>query len=400
MTDQDKYLKTYATEWDNNLSLDFPETNNISNSTTAPAHELLVWKGNKLTNKFLRTKTPEERDEIAKDVFNYLLKCNFDSYRITDKRMLNDWQNIQKFKLSPITKNGETHIKNMSHTGSKVYRYFFPNLMKLKNGNKMSVYECLTDKKILWKIVRNRVGNTLIFAEKNGEIPRQYPMSLSCLNMFVQGAKASGHASIGSQFKPVVAKAIYEKFVKDGDNVLDYSAGYGARLLGLAATGKKTRYCAYEPCTETYNGLINMAKYFDFNVEIKKCGSEEELFDTKFDFTFSSPPYFTQETYCNEMTQCYNKYPNYDDFMKHYWGQTVKNIKQMLKPDAIFGVNVGNGSNDFMKKLTEDFKKTIDEAGFKLIDTWYLDTPRSHLTSKRQTQITMKPEGIYFYKVN
>jgi len=395
----DTYLPTTAGKWNSKIPLDFPQTTNISTSFTAPAHEILMWRGDKLTNKYLRTKTPVERDEIAKDVFNYLLKCNFDSYRIPEKRMLNDWENIKDFAAATEIINGETHVKNMGNSGSKVYKYFFPNLMKLKNGKKLSVYECLKDKETLWKIVRNRVGNTLIYAEKKGETARQYPMTLTCLNMFIQGAKASGQASIGSQFKPGVAKAIYERFVKDGDVVLDYSCGYGARLLGLASLGKKVKYCGYEPCTETYSGLIKMSKYFEFDIDIKKCGSEEELFEDKFDFAFSSPPYFDQETYSTEATQCYNKYTAYDDFMEKYWRKTVKNIKQMLKPNAIFGVNAGNSSNEFMQKITTDFKKTIEDEGFGLVEAWCLDTPRSHLTSKRSTQVTMKPEGIYFYRL-
>ena len=358
----------------------------------------IVWCGNKLTNKFLRTKTPEERDEIAKDLFNYFLKVDFNSYGTDFKKVGKDWENLKAHNLTITEKDGISYADNIASTGNKIYRTFFPNLMKLKNGNKKSVYECLTDPQTLWKIIRNRVGNTLIYAEKKGETPKQYPMTTT-KNMMVQGSKASGLASHGSQFKPLLAKAIYNKFVKDGDNVLDYSAGYGARLMGLWATGKSAKYYAYEPCPETYAGLNKMKQHFGLFADIKKCGSEEELFDVKFDFVFSSPPYFDQETYTDDTNQAYNKFPKYEDFMEKYWRKTVQNIKLQLKPNAIFGINIGNSSNEKMIQIRKDFLEIIENEGFIMSEEWVMRTARSHLTNKRKTSNTIKEENIYFYKL-
>jgi len=395
---KDDCLKTHKTKWDSSIPLDFPQTTNISTAINAPPNEVLVWKTHKLTRYFLSTQTPEERDEIAKDVLNYLTQCDLTNFRVPRDKVKKDLENLKGKSLKLELKDGKTYVPNIVSTGNKAYRYFFPNLMRLKNGKKMSVYDCLNDRETLWKIIRNRVGNTMLYSHDDSP-PRQYPFNLTSLNMFLQGSKSSGYASHGSQFKPILAKAIYDKFVREGDKVLDYSAGYGSRLLGLWAIGKKNKYYAYEPCVETYNGLVGMAKYLNFPISIKKCGSEEELFDEQFDFAFSSPPYFDVETYdANDPKQAANKFPEYEDFLEGYWRKTVKNIKSMLGPDAVFGVNVGNGSNKKMAQLTQDFKRIVDEEGFVLVDEWVMKTSKSHLSGKRASGEIIKEEGVYFYK--
>lgn len=395
----DDFLKTHITPWDTNIPLDFPQTNNISNAIDADADELIVWRGHNLDVQYLSTQTPEQRDEIAKDVFNYLRKFDFSSYRVNIKKMERDWNNLKKTNILIEEKNTKKYISNIASTGNKVYRYFFPNLMKLKNGTKYSIYECLTNPEILWKIIRNRTGNTFLYTWDRSKPARQYPFNLTCLNMFIQGAKSTGLASHGSQFKPALAKAIYSNFVKEGDNVLDYSAGYGSRLLGFwAANIKDSKYYAYEPNTETYNGLVNMSNYFGLPASIKKCGSEEELFDVKFDFVMSSPPYFDQETYSVEESQAYIKNPKYEDFMENYWRKTVQNIKTMMKDNAVFGINIGNESNAFMIKIKNDFTRIIEEEGFVLFEEWIMKTSKSHLSNKRGTNNNIKEEGIYFYR--
>ena len=238
-----------------------------------------------------------------------------------------DFNNLVRGQVSF---NGDAII-NISGVGSKIYRYFFPNMLKVK-GYKTSIYNAINDEKILNKIISNRL-NKDVLNHYSGNITK---------NMIIQGAKASGCAFSTSQFKPLIAKHIYNEYVKDGDKILDYSCGFGGRLLGLIATDKKVQYFGYEPNKETHDGLFNMARYFDFPINIKMCGSEEEIFEDKFDFIFSSPPYFDTERYSDDSTQCYNNYPEYNEWLEKYWGKTISNIKQMVNPNSIFAINVGN----------------------------------------------------------
>lgn len=396
--DQNSNLKPVKKIWIGELN--FPQTNNISNDiNTLMYNEHLIWKGNKLTNKYLRTVDEDFRDEIAKDIFNFFTNYDFAKFRVPKDKMNRAWESIKKFQSNVESVDGAIYVSNAGTTGHDVYKSFFPNIIKVKGDGRPSIYDVLMNKETLWATIRNRIGNTLLYNDDRDGVPVQYPMDIH-LGQLIIGAKNSGLSSMGSIFKSSVAKAIYQKWVKDGFNVLDYSCGFGTRLLGLMSCEfDNIKYFGYEPNTETYDGLITMSKHFKFNTNIKKCGSEEQVFNEKMDFAFSSPPYFTQEKYSDEPSQCYNKFPEYEDWLKHYWEATVKNIFIMLKDDGVFGINIGNQSNELMRRLETDMNRIIVNEGFKPIETWYMKTNRSHLSGKKKDpNKQVKLEGIFFYR--
>lgn len=379
----------------------WPKTNNISNdSNSITMGEIFAWKGKELTQDFLRTKNEDERDEIAKDIYNFLLDYDFNSFKFKEEEIKKGWDALCKVETKLEIINNITYIPNGSTSGNAVYRHFFPNIIKVRGDNRRSIYDALIDKELLWQVIRNRIGNTLLWNDDPNGIQVQYPMKM-CLSQIQIGCKNSGLSSMASIFKPAVAKEIYRKYVKDKFKVLDYSAGFGTRLLGLMSLKlNDVSYYAYEPNTETYANLLKMIGNFKFNANIKCAGSETELFNEKFDFIFSSPPYFSVERYIDEGTQCYNKYPEYNDWLEYYWRQTVKNIKQMSKKETVFAINIGGVGNEFMQKIANDITKIIEEENYKLIDTWYMKTSRSHLSSKKgKEDKKIKLEGIYFYQL-
>ena len=383
--------------------IDFPETGNIENDIeNTYAGDLLIWKGQELTRKFLRSIDEDMRDEIAKDVLNFFMKYDFiKNFKYRDSELQSSFKSLKKTNVNIFEEDGVNYITNVGAAGYKLYRNYFPNIIKVRGDNRRSIYDALTDKELLWSVIRNRIGNTLLYGgDENKDIGYcQYPMNINP-SQIVIGSKNSGIGNMASIFKPSVAKDIYKRYVKDYDTVLDYSCGFGTRLLGLMACGfEGVKYCGYEPNTETYGNLLNLINVFNFNAEIKCCGSEEELFDEKFDFVFSSPPYYSQEIYTNEETQSVVKFPEYNSWLEGYWRKTVKNIKTMMKSDGVFGINIGGNSNDLMKKLENDMNGIIIEEGFELINTIYMKTSKSHLSGKKgDSSKKFKLEGMFFYK--
>ena len=163
------------------------------------------------------------------------------------------------------------------------------------------------------------------------------------------------------------------------------------------ALGRNNRYFGFEPCSETFAGLNDLIRFFNFPAQIKCVGSEDGWFDEKMDFVFSSPPYYNREIYSSEETQCYNKFPDYNEWLEKYWRGTVGRIKLMMAPNAIFGVNIGNDANDLMKKLAADFNRIVLDEGFYLHEMITMKTPVSNLANKTQ-RYSYKNEYIYFYK--
>ena len=132
---------------------------------------------------------------------------------------------------------------------------------------------------------------------------------------------------IATQFKPNVAKAIYQ--MTDAKRVLDTSCGWGDRLAGFFASDAEeyigcdpnpNTYKQYLKQIETYNSFLSKPK----KVTIYNCGAEDMPWDKidNIDCAFTSPPYFSTERYNEggekEENQSWFKFDEYskwrDDF--------------------------------------------------------------------------------------
>ena len=360
-----------------------PKTIDIDNAIDCPFTENLTWGGQKLNKRFILGMDDKTLGHVKRSLVSYLRRCDWSKIDCSVRELLSSWGHI---KDGSIQINSNT-LYNSSSVGSKLYKYFFPGMLKVRGEGKPSILEAVSDETLLNKILNNRLSKSIL-SYNSGRITK---------NMILQGAKASGCAFSCSQFKPVVAKAIYDRFVKPGDTVLDYSCGFGSRLLGLMALGRNNRYFGFEPCSDTFAGLNDLIRFFNFPAQIKCIGSEDGWFDEKMDFVFSSPPYYNREIYSSEETQCYNKFPDYNEWLEKYWRGTVGRIKLMMAPNAIFGVNIGNDANDLMKKLAADFNRIVLDEGFYLHEMITMKTPVSNLANKTQ-RYSYKNEYIYFYK--
>jgi len=118
-----------------------------------------------------------------------------------------------------------------------------------------------------------------------------------------------------SNFRPGFACYLYRKYCKAGDTVLDCSTGYGGRLVGYIASRVGGRYIGIDPSTATHEANLRMAGdlYDSEKVELYNLPVEDvdaELLRGRCDFAFTSPPYFSKELYCEELTQSCHRYGN------------------------------------------------------------------------------------------
>jgi DNA modification methylase len=175
-----------------------------------------------------------------------------------------------------------------------------------------------------------------------------------------------------SNFRPTAAKAIIEEFSKDGETVLDFSAGYGGRLLGCLSLRRK--YIGIDPCKNQVRGLREMNRKLSKTVEtlanakvIRGCA--EDLLpgfeSNSIDLIFSSPPYFDLERYSLEKTQSYLRYPHYDEWRISFFRAVVLESHRILKPGGNFIINLPH-SNAF--PLVEDLHR-FSEGLFRLVKT-------------------------------
>ena len=147
---------------------------------------------------------------------------------------------------------------------------------------------------------------------------------------------------IATQFKPLVAKTIYD--MTKANTVLDTSCGWGDRLAGFFASNA-TEYYGSDPNPNTYKQYMKQieeySKFFpNKKVKIYNCGAEDLPYDElpDIDCAFTSPPYFSTEQYNKggekEENQSWFKFNEYekwrDDFYLPVAEKTLSKSKFML----------------------------------------------------------------------
>ena len=179
---------------------------------------------------------------------------------------------------------------------------------------------------------------------------------------------------IATQFKPVVAKTIYE--MTNAKTVLDTSMGWGDRLAGFYASNA-THYIGCDPNPNTFKVYKEMIKVFDKLTDNKKttqiynCGAEDLPWDeiNNIDCAFTSPPYFSTERYNEggekEELQSWAKFNEYDkwrdDFFLPVSEQCIKKSKHTLiniMDPKIKGKRYRTG-DELCDKYKEKFKGQI-----------------------------------------
>lgn len=238
-----------------------------------------------------------------------------------------------------------------SNAGSTLCSWFFPNLFKTASLQDMtpdkaggeSAYLKFYNRKFLDKVVSFCYNYNYPDPNQVG-YPGTNPMS---------GIRMIG--SVPTNFRPMNAKAVYERFTPEGGVIFDPSSGFGGRMLGALSSRNNYTYIATDPNTESIYNSYRLGTAIESvtgrtdSFELHCVGSEDFMGPEKsIDFAFTSPPYFDLEQYgadggdFNSDNQCFNKYPELDDWMEGYVRGTIRNVVHMLKKRKHYAINIAD----------------------------------------------------------
>jgi len=209
-------------------------------------------------------------------------------------------------------------------------------------------------------------------------------------------------------FKPMNARAVWEYIcpVFRG-NVLDFSSGYGGRMLGAMTSNLRYHYTGIDPNTRTFQGLEALGELLDeqnigSGYAMNCMPSEEFEPETGFyDAAFSSPPYFNLETYTDESTQCMNRYTTLSAWFDGYVVPTLKMVHKALATDGIYAVNIAdykNGKEQF--QIVEHWKTISEQVGFKYVEQIDMILNVRPGVGNNKLEKAYKSEGIYIFQKN
>ena len=312
-------------------------------------------------------------------------------------------QEILKCIEYNATWDGDT-VQTGVGVGSLVCNFLFPNLFntpsaqegKVSDGSDTMLGKFYSDKYL-------RKAIQFCYSYKDG-VPLPSPL--------MGGLRMIGSAP--SNFRPMNAKAIYERFCPEGGVIYDMSCGFGGRMLGALSSKNNYTYVGTDPNMESMYNLHRLGKEIEKvtgrseSYELHCCGSElpdlvREDNQGFADFAFSSPPYFCLEDYdkggINTKNQSHNKYPELEGWLEGYVRGTVRNLKKILKPGAYYAVNIAdfNLLGKGMVSFVDSWKQISEEEGLPYFTNVYLGvTARSG--SLEQIMGENKKEIIMIFK--
>ena len=175
---------------------------------------------------------------------------------------------------------------------------------------------------------------------------------------------------ICSQFKPNVAKSIYDMF--KAENILDFSMGWGDRLAGFYASDYGKHYVGIDPRKENHPIYKEQSEFYEkhlgfFEHERKSefhCSPAEEFdfsqYDNYFDLVFTSPPYFNVERYSYDDTQSWVRYKSIEDWNTDFLQKTLKNLWSSIKTGGYLLVNISDVNASSKGKKTKGWLSICD----------------------------------------
>jgi hypothetical protein len=326
----------------------------------------------------------ELRDQLAEMCFLYWRSRGFPYYKLGDSDI-----KAQYYQLAAVGK-GQILLRDeiqLSMVGVKLANYFHPQMWSVKTRGRRSPLECFNNDEAFRRLIRRAF--------------RVFPDRSSVNENNLRGMlRTFSHTGCVSNFRPTAAKAIYERYSQDGDCVLDFSSGYGGRLLGCLPLLR--HYIGIDPCRQQIAGLRSMKAALKRLVRIRATASIHHACAEDFlpccdadsvSLILSSPPYFDMERYSYEMTQSFIRYPRYDEWLERFIGRVVTESTRILKPRGYLILNVAdiNGYN-----LAQDVRRVASSC-LTFVET--LKLRLSHLPYLRQRSgEKFKYESVFVFR--
>ena len=332
---------------------------------------IITINGNKITSEYMWSLNSLGKN-IQDIVVEYYRDKGFPAETYDDKFLIDSFKKLEKAdQYKVIDANG--YVSNFGQLCLPVCRHFCADkFWKASSESMSSIEDVFYNDDLFIKVLKNRMGWNV--TTEGGEV-RPYMFTLSD-SMIRCGIRNSGYGYGVSNFRPIIAKYIYNKYLAGeiSPTVYDFSAGWGARCL--AAMSLRYNYIGVDPLTS--DNINDMIKFYKNSKELyipgshicyNVCSQDEvlyELLPDNIDLAFSCPPYFNLEVYSKDATQSYNQYSNYNDWLEYYWRPTIKICHNKLKDAGklVFIIKDRYGKLD----LKEGMEKIILKKDLSLLN--------------------------------
>jgi len=247
--------------------------------------------------------------------------------------------------LDEIKKNYKTLCKYKALTNAKkfcgnpiLYVYQFENLLNCRRENKPLLEEIFNDDELKEKLWKDSV-------KRNRRDKQPYPMPVDVYecNRINKGAVVF--------FKPATAKYIYTKY--NANLVLDFTAGWGGRMLGASSMG--IGYMGFDTNIKLKEGYDKMKKDLEIGEEcsmeyrsmLKMNDVNSFLEFLGYDCVLTSPPYINLEQY-----EGMSPFESIEQYFNEFLIPSMNLSFKHLKDGGVMCINI---SQKIYDKLTGEY---------------------------------------------
>ena len=170
------------------------------------------------------------------------------------------------------------------------------------------------------------------------------------------------------------------KFLKP-KKVLDFSAGWGDRLIGAIAydceyLGIDPSNCLHPLYKKIIDTLCEKNKRKNYKI-IKKGFENVNVKKNYYDLVFTSPPFFDLEIYENSKNQSIKKFNTVEKWKNDFLFPSIKKSFDSLKNNKHLALYITDYKNNY---YINDMKKYIrDELGYKYLGNLYWTKNKNNL---------------------
>ena len=328
----------------------------------------------------LKTKSVSEIDDIVSVVMEHYYKMGFPYYPIDIEKIKKEYEYLLNFNVSDLELPDNHLQQNMA--GLNTVNSFHPEMWSTRCKNAKTPMEIFMDKELFRTALTKRI--------------KYSDTKLAPFNIR-KSLKAFGVQAV-SNFRPTVAKWVYQNYAPKDGIVLDPCMGYGGRLFGAFGSHIK-EYIGTDPNRECFNGnkkLYDELVYTAYSkrfprMELYNMPFEDIVFENKFDLVFTSPPYFNTEKYSDQnKTQSYIRYPEYDFWRDNFLEKLIKKSYDYLKSGGYLVLNVG-------KPIIEDTLE-IGQKVFGVTPETYWMRLSKIMGQGNKSDVSHKVEPIFIWK--
>jgi len=269
------------------------------------------------------------RDRWTNRAFCYWRRQGFPFPSLTPHEIESQFNMLMGACPTAILHNGTAKA---SMIGLSLANSFHPQMWSVTKRGRSPI-ECFLDNSVLRKCLKKAFQFW----------PHRRCWNAQCIRSLIR----IYHRGRVSNFRPTVARAIAASYSGRGATVLDFTAGYGGRMLGCLTLDR--HYIGIDAERAQVRGLRRLGKAVRAvapgTYEIHQGCAEVVLKDIpsdSVDLVLTSPPYFNNEEYSRSSFQSYRRYPIYEVWRDRFLRPVITQSRRILRRGGRLVLNVAD----------------------------------------------------------